>query len=242
MKKRLIYFLATLLCCGTLLADGPPPHAKREPQPDPVGMKEPDQREHILRMAKQYGVAPELIEKARIAGIGVGEIDVVIDMAKAAKKDPEEVIGLRKKGATWVKIAEGYGVKLEDVVKDEDARTSLVQGEQNLAKNLGDQHGLTEEQVVAYRAQLSDWGETRLALTLAKMSGQPVDALIARFLKGEGWGTIGKDFDINIGRLMRDPKSNENFGGQPTPHEPKAKKAEPAETPAEPGTPPKKDD
>lgn len=220
MRSFLASLITTVLLCGIALAEGPPKHAKKEPEPDPPGLKEPDQREHILRMAKQLGVAPELIEKARLAGVGIGEIDVLMDMARLAKKEPDEVIALRKKGTPWVKIAEGYGLKLEDVVKDEDARTSLIQGETNLVTELATRHGISEEQVLAYRAQLAEWGEVRLALGMSKLSSAPVQSIIDRFLAGEGWGTIGKDLGVHIGQLMRDPKSTENFGGPPTPHDP----------------------
>jgi hypothetical protein len=210
MKTALRILVAASLCLP-LLADGPPPHAKREPEPDPVGMNEPDQRAHILRMAKLYNLPPEVIEKARLNGIGIGEIDTVVDIAKAAGVELDEVIAARKGGMTWTALAAKYELKLEDIVKDEEARTALIEGEKNLVKQLAERFKLSEEQVLEYRSQVTDWGEVKLALTLSQRSGAPVDVLIGKFREGHGWGTIAKEYELNIGDLMRDPASRENL-------------------------------
>lgn len=221
LRNALRILLVSLCFCTTLLADGPPAHAKKEPEPDPIGLNEPDQRAHILRMAKLYNVAPELIEQARIAGVGIGEIDVVLDIAKKAGVKPEEVIALKGRGTPWLTVTEKYGLKLEELVPDEDARTALIEGETALVTQLSERYSLSTEQVLGYRDQVADWGELRLALAISQKANVPVQELIDKAVQGHGWGTIAKEYKLNVGDLMRDPASRENFGGPETPHEPK---------------------
>lgn len=173
-------------------------------------INEANQQEHVKRLSSNYGISEELVEQARLAGIGIGEIDVLADMAKATGKPVSDIIALKQRGMTWAAIASEHHLRIEDIVKDEDSRAAVIDGERNLGRELAQEYGITEAAASSYRVRLAEWGEVKLALGMAKASGTPVETIVARAEKGEGWGDIATDLNLNIGTIMRDPDAPEN--------------------------------
>jgi hypothetical protein len=191
------------------------PEAVRvEPAPN-----DPHQEEHIQRLAQEYGISAEVIEQAREAGIGIGEIDVLVDMSKAANKPVTDIIAARQRGQTWSAIAADHDLRLETVIRDEDVRNAVLQGDRNLGRQIADEFGISETAAAAYRARLAEWGEVKLALGLSKRSGVPVEQIIARAEKGEGWGDIAASMNLVPGTIMEGTDDGAMTSSTSTPRE-----------------------
>jgi hypothetical protein len=200
--KNLPITLIAVLACGGVFAEQPA-------------------TSDLQRMADRFRLSPDLVEPAREAGIGIGEVEVVTAIAAAAKVDPSDVITLKASGMSWPAVFDKYGLKPDSIVRDEEARDALMRGEIDLLTQLVQMYELPPDTLLGYHSRLAGWGEVRLALGMAKKAKVDIETIIARVKKGEGWGKLAAEYKVSIGALMRDPKSLENFGGPETPHEAK---------------------
>ena len=98
--------------------------------------------------------------------------------------------------ARWVAVSLLLGLL---VLRPAMAQTADPARTQPLVDILSRALGLAREQVVAYQ-QTTGLGSLVFAAHLAALSGQPMDALIARHAAGEGWGAIARSLGLQPGR------------------------------------------
>lgn len=183
---------------------GPEPAADKVAEESPF---DPDIGQLAQRLAQQFGTDEATVLRLREEGVGWGQVEMTLAIARRAGLEPDEIARRRAEGKRWSEIPRELGFELADVIEDEKALEVLRDEEVPISELLARYYEVGEETLFDLRHRGMDWGEIQVSLEVARRSGSSLAEITDRYFAGEGLGDITKSFGFTPAQIL---KASEN--------------------------------
>ena len=155
-------------------------------------------------IAGSYTTTVGFVNSLYDRGYDFEEIALMLEVAKAAKKDPSEVAVLRRKGLGWGTIAQQFGVRPAAMEKAK-GKDSLFK-RYVLAQCLAGYYGIPDSQVLVMLNEKGyGFGEIAIAVNVCGNSGAPLRDVVATRATGARWRIVAGKYKMASDKLGKPP-------------------------------------
>jgi hypothetical protein len=172
-------------------------------------------------LASSYQVTVDFVNSLYERRLDFGEIALMMDMARASKKDPSDIAFLRRKGLGWGAIAKQVGVRPAEMERAK-GKDSLFE-RYVLARCLAGYYGIPDSEVLVLLSEKGyGFDEIAIAVNVCAHSGTPLRDVIAARASGARWKMVAGKFKMSPAQLGKPPaeylggKAKNKRSGKPT--------------------------
>ncbi|MCX5801779.1 MAG: hypothetical protein NTX17_10405 [Candidatus Eisenbacteria bacterium] len=158
----------------------------------------------VAIISGHYHVGGDFVNSLYDRGYSFDEIVPMLEMAKASKKDPSEIVILRRKGLDWNGIARKLGVRPAAMEKAKGK--DLLFKRYVLAQCLADYYGIRDSEGLALLNEKGyGFGEIAIGVNVCANSGAPLRDVIATRATGARWRIVAEKVKMPPGKLGKPP-------------------------------------
>lgn len=172
-------------------------------------------------LASSYNVTVDFVNSLYERRFDFGDIALMLDIARASKKDPSEIALLRGKGLGWGAIAKRVGIHPAEMERAK-GKDSLF-GRYVLARCLAGYYGIPDSEVLVLLSEKGyGFDEIAIAVNVCAHSSAPLRDVIAARASGAKWKIVAGKFKMSPAQLGKPPaeypggKAKNKGSGKPT--------------------------
>ena len=155
-------------------------------------------------IAGSYQVTIDFVNSLYDRRYDFDEIALMLEMAKASKKDPSEIAVLRRNGLGWGAIAQRLGIHPAAMGKAK-GKDSLFK-RYLLAQRLAGYYGIPDSEVLTLLNEKGyGFDEMAIAVNVCAQSGTPLRDVIAARATGAKWRIVAEKFKMSPAKLTTPP-------------------------------------